>query len=84
LARGTVKVPPLHIVAVCAGIKGLGFTVTVTVNTPPLQEPDNEGVTVYTTLIGAFVVLVSAPPIVDWFVPEAEPVIPTTEGAGQL
>jgi hypothetical protein len=46
LAGVTVKVPPLHTIAVCAVvIDGFGLTVTVTVNVLPAQLPD-VGVTV--------------------------------------
>ena len=34
-----VKAVPPHIVAVCAGITGVGLTVTVTVNVAPTQLP---------------------------------------------
>ena len=39
----TVKAPPLQIDAVCAGTKGDGFTVTVTVKVEPTQLPKPEG-----------------------------------------
>ena len=38
-----------------------------------------EGVTLYTTFIGAFVVLVNVPEIDEAFVPAASPVIPVTD-----
>jgi hypothetical protein len=60
------------------------LTLTVTVKVPPLQEPANEGVTLYTTSIGAFVVLLNVPPIVDAPEPATKPSIPPTEGADQL
>ena len=46
LAGATVKVPPLHIDAVCAGIAGFGLTVTVIVKLGPIQLPPAVGVTV--------------------------------------
>ena len=36
----TVKLTPPQVVAVIALISALGFTVTVTVNTDPTQEPE--------------------------------------------
>ena len=44
----TEKVPRLQIVRVCAGMTGLGFTVTVTVKEDPTQAPEapDVGVTV--------------------------------------
>ena len=44
-ARLIVKEFPLQIVALCAGITALGFTVTVTVKGVPRQTPP-KGVTV--------------------------------------
>ena len=41
----TEKVPPLHIIEVCAGMTGFGFTVTVIVNGVPEQVPES-GVTI--------------------------------------
>ena len=58
LAGDTVKVPPLQIVAVILLIAGVGLTVTVTENGLPEQVPDR-GVTVYVSVAGALVVLVS-------------------------
>jgi hypothetical protein len=46
LAGVDVKATPLHTVLVIAVIEGLGFTVTVTVNVVPEQDPE-VGVTVY-------------------------------------
>ena len=45
----TLKEPPLQMVSPYAGITGPGLTVTVTVNTGPVQLPDppEVGVTVY-------------------------------------
>jgi hypothetical protein len=56
----TVNAVPLHIVAVLLAITGVGFTVTVTVKLVPTQLPASPlvGVTVYTTVCTAFVVLV--------------------------
>ena len=47
-----VKAVALQIVAVCAGISGFGFTVTVTLKAAPTQDPaaPEVGVTVYTTV----------------------------------
>ena len=44
-----MKVAPVHIVVVCAGITGVGFTVTIVVNVEPTQLPaaPDVGVTVY-------------------------------------
>ena len=48
LAGDTVKVPPLQMVAVCAGITGTGLTVIVTVKVDPTHDPaaPDVGVTV--------------------------------------
>ena len=53
----TVKVPPLHMVEVCAGTKGFGSTVTVTVKLLPVQLAVL-GVTVYVAVAMALVVFV--------------------------
>jgi hypothetical protein len=48
----TLNAIPLHVVAVCAGITGFVFNVTVKVNGAPAQVPaaPDTGVTVYTTV----------------------------------
>ena len=61
---------------------GVGLTVTITSKVNPAQEPET-GVTVYTTFIGALVLLVNVPEIADSFVPDWAPVIPVTIGADQ-
>ena len=81
-----MKALVLQIVAVCAGITGFGFTVTITVNVGPLQVPDF-GVTIYVAVNGALVLLVNVPEIEVKLLatnPAAPPVIPvSTVGAGQ-
>ena len=47
LAGATVNVPPLQMVAVCAGTTGVGLTVTVTVKLVPGHGMVVVGVTVY-------------------------------------
>jgi hypothetical protein len=59
---------------------GIGLTITVTIKIDPEHEPD-VGVTLYTTLIAAFVVFVKVPLIDDALLPGAVPVIPDTLGA---
>ena len=56
------------------------MTVTVTVKLDPEHEPD-VGITMYTTLIAAFVVFVKVPLIEDKLLPGVVPVIPDTLGA---
>ena len=75
---------PLHILVWLAltVTEGLGFTVTVTVKSEPVQDPEI-GVTVYTTLIGALVVLVKVPEIEAATEPEEVPVMPAILGADQ-
>ena len=46
----TAKASPEQIVAVVFSISGEGFTVTVTLNVPPEQEPAKIGVTRYSTV----------------------------------
>jgi len=81
----TVNGVPEQTVVVCVVVTfGIGFTVTVTGKLAPGQTPDKLGVTVYTTLIGAFVVFVNVPVIAVAFAVEvAVPVIPVTVGADQ-
>ena len=81
----TVNGVPEQTVVVCVVVTfGIGFTVTVTGKLVPEQTPDKLGVTVYTTLIGAFVVFVNVPVIAVGFAIEAAvPVIPFSEGANQ-
>jgi hypothetical protein len=79
----TVKPAALHTVDVIAVTAGLGLTVTVTVKAVPAQEPE-VGVTEYTTLMAALVVLVRVPVMPAAFVPAAAPVIPAATGAAQV
>jgi hypothetical protein len=46
VAGVTINDKPLQIVATCAGITGLGLTITFAINEDPLQ-PAADGVTVY-------------------------------------
>lgn len=78
----TVKPVALQVVVAIAVTAGLGFIVTVTLNGFPTQEPE-VGVTEYTTLMGALVVLVRFPEMLAAAVPSAVPVIPETTGAVQ-
>ena len=57
----TVKLLALHIEVTCAGISGLGLTVTITVNVDPGQLPPIEGVTVYVAVCAVFVGLFNVP-----------------------
>jgi hypothetical protein len=59
-----VKALPLQIVSARAGITGVGFTVTITVNGAPGQP--EAGVTVYVSVAAVFVVLVSVWLILVW------------------
>ena len=81
----TVKLDPEQIVCVCTLTVAVGATVTVTVKLVPSHAGvvSELGVTVYTTLMAAFVVFVNVPEIELAFVPAAVPVIPVTEGADQ-
>jgi hypothetical protein len=81
----TVNGVPEQTSVVCVVVMlGIGFTITVTGKLTPGQTPDKLGVTVYTTLIGAFVVFVNVPVIAVAFAVEtAVPVIPVTVGADQ-
>jgi hypothetical protein len=65
---------------------GFGFTVTVTVNVPPLQGPiGDKGETVYEKVIGASVVFDNTPLLNDVALePDIVPTIPETEGADQV
>jgi hypothetical protein len=45
----TTNATPLHVTVVIAVTSGVGFKVTITVNTAPVQLPDN-GVTLYVTV----------------------------------
>ena len=62
----TVKLLPLHAIAVVFAIAAFGLTVTVTVKVEPTQLPAAPlvGVTVYTTVCAVLVKLVSVCPIV--------------------
>jgi hypothetical protein len=73
---------PLQMVELIAVTAGVGLTVTVTLNAVPPQDPE-VGVTEYTTLMAALVVLVKVPEILAAFVPDDAPVIPATTGADQ-
>ncbi len=71
------KVTLLQDEVVCEAIVATGFTVTVTLNTVPVQVPGGDvGVTLYTAVTGAPVVLVSTSVIVLLAVPEDPPVTP--------
>jgi hypothetical protein len=63
-------------------MEATGLTVTVTVKVAPVQLPEI-GVTVYGTLIGAFVVFDKVPVIELTLLPAEVPVIPETDGAAQ-
>ncbi len=78
----TEKALPVQIAVFMAATAGLGFTVTVTVNAVPTQEPV-VGVTVYTTSMAALVVLVRVPEMLAALVPAAVPVMPVATGADQ-
>jgi hypothetical protein len=82
----TVNADLLHTVVVIAFMDGIGFTVTVTVNVAPTQEPASPevGVTVYVAVATLLVVLVSVPEIFEAPLPEVPPVNPLPEGADQL
>ena len=73
----TAKVTPLQDVKLILLTDAAGYTVTVTVNVAPVHE-SVEGVTIYTTSIGALVVFVSVAK--NEAAPKApvKPVIPPT------
>jgi hypothetical protein len=73
---------PLQMVELMAVTAGVGLTVKVTLNAVPPQDPE-VGVTEYTTLMAALVVLVKVPEMLAALVPDAAPVIPATTGADQ-
>ena len=73
----------VHASTVSSAIAGVGSTVTFTSNDAPAQPNALSGVTVYVTVIAAFVVLTSVPVIAVSFVPAAKPVIPAAVGALQ-
>ena len=89
VAAVSATLPGLHTGAgVWLTIDGFGFTTTLTVKVDPSQLPAADppvGVTVYTTVIAALVVLVNAPVVNDEApVPDPRPVIPSVVGALQL
>ena len=79
----TEKPVALQTVDVIAVTAGRGLTVTVILNAVPIHEPV-VGVTEYTILMAALVVLVSVPVILLAAEPDAVPVIPVTIGADQV
>ena len=85
VALAIVMLMPEQVVwgPVMAATTGYGFTRTVTLKAVPTQDPE-VGVTAYTTLIGARVVLVRVPKIVGSAEPDAVPVIPATTGADHV
>ncbi|CAA9203094.1 hypothetical protein FLACOL7796_04603 [Flavobacterium collinsii] len=74
---------PLQTVFVAATPIGVALTVTFTTKLLPEQDPE-VGVTVYGTIILAFVILFKVLVIFVALVPEVIPVIPATTGADQL
>jgi hypothetical protein len=74
------------VASVLLPITGFGFTVTVTVNVLPGHGPAADvGVTVYTTLIGAFVEFNKVPLVnEDALVPDTVPLMPVTTGADHV
>jgi hypothetical protein len=81
----TTNGTPLHVTVVIAVTSGVGFKVTITVNTAPVQLPDN-GVTLYVTVWVVFVRLLNNPnTVVGLFVADAPPVtVPVNVGTFQL
>jgi hypothetical protein len=79
----TVNPVALHTVDVIPVTAGLGLTVTVTLKAVPTQVPE-VGVTEYTTLMAALVVLVKVPEMLAAAVPATVPVMPATLGAAQV
>jgi hypothetical protein len=81
----TVNCTPLHTTLLIALTSGVGFNVTITVNTAPVQLPDN-GVTLYVTVWVVFVRLLNNPnTVVGLPVTVAPPVtVPVNVGAFQL
>ena len=75
----------MHVDDDIAVMAGLGSTVTVTVNVPPLQLPDN-GVTVYVAVWAVLVGFVRVPLMLVGEPLLAAPPVkpPVTTGAGQL
>ena len=76
----------LQVLSVLLPITGSGFTVTVTVNELPGHGPTGDvGASVYTTLIGAFVLFNKVPLVNEVaFVPDTAPLIPVTTGADHV
>jgi hypothetical protein len=81
----TVNCTPLHTTLLIALTSGVGFNVTITVNTAPVQLPDN-GVTLYVTVCVVFVRLLNVPnTVARLFVADAPPVtVPVNVGTLQL
>ena len=71
----TLNEEPEQISTLLFAILIVGATVTVTSKLVPVQFPAS-GVIVYTTSIGAFVLLVNVPVILEALVPDVKPVIP--------
>ncbi len=83
------KLPPVQIAADMADIKGLGYTVTVTVNDGPTQPPRAAGavgVTVYVAVWATFMLLTRVPLMLEGVPLLAAPPVmpPVTVGAAQL
>lgn len=86
LVGDIVNTSPLQTDGLMLLIAGAGFTVTVTVNGLPAQEPavPEVGVTVYVAVCGTLVGFESISVMEDCPVWEVPPVIPpVTTGAGQ-
>ena len=80
-----INVVPLHTASLCAGITGIGLTVTVNVNTSPTHPVGDTGVITYVAVCTVLVGLVSVPVIMLCNVPPAPPMIPpVTVGDDQL
>jgi hypothetical protein len=81
----TVNCTPLHTTLLIALTSGVGFNVTITVNTAPVQLPDI-GVTLYVTVCTVFVRLLNEPnTVARLFVADAPPVtVPVNVGTLQL
>jgi hypothetical protein len=67
---------PLHTVSLCAGITGIGLTVTVNVNTSPAHPVGDNGVIKYVAVCTVFVALVNVPVMILCAVPDTPPVTP--------
>jgi hypothetical protein len=76
---------PLHTVSLCAGITGIGLTVTVNVNTSPAHPVGDNGVIKYVAVCTVFVGLVNVPVMILVPLADAPPVItPLTVGTGHV